>query len=78
MFDVSAMVSAALREDSVPERALLRAEEIEVFALSAEVDLETAGCWVGRASPPPCLRRGVRASWRSCVARPCGSAPPNT
>ena len=36
------MVSAALREDGVPERALLRAEEIDVFALSAEVDAEIA------------------------------------
>lgn len=37
------MVSAALREDGVPERALLRAEETELFALSAEVDAEIAG-----------------------------------
>ena len=36
------MVSAALREDGVPERALLRAEETDVFALSAEVDAEIA------------------------------------
>lgn len=42
VFDASAVVSAALRENSVPERALLRAEEIDVFALSAEVDAEIA------------------------------------
>ena len=38
-----ALVSAALKADSVPERALLRAEEVDVFALSAEVDAEIAG-----------------------------------
>lgn len=42
VFDASAVVSAALREDSVPERALLRAEETDVFALSPEVDAEIA------------------------------------
>ncbi len=42
IFDASALVSAALRVDSVPEQALLRAEEIDVFALSAEVDEEIA------------------------------------
>ena len=43
MFDASAVVSAALREDSVPERALLRAEETDLFALSAEVDADIVG-----------------------------------
>jgi predicted nucleic acid-binding protein len=43
VFDVSALVSAALKVNSVPERALLRAEEVDVFALSAEVDAEIAG-----------------------------------
>ena len=33
VFDASAVVSAALREDSVPERALLRAEATDLFAL---------------------------------------------
>jgi putative PIN family toxin of toxin-antitoxin system len=42
VFDASALVSAALKADSVPERALLRAEEVDVFALSATVDAETA------------------------------------
>ena len=42
VFDASTVVSAALREDGVPERALLRAEETDVFALSAEVDAEIA------------------------------------
>jgi uncharacterized protein len=41
--DASALVSAALKADSVPERALLRAEEVDVFALSAAVDGEIAG-----------------------------------
>jgi len=36
--DASAVVSAALKADSAPERALLRAEEVDVFALSAAVD----------------------------------------
>ena len=42
VFDASAVVSAALREDGVPERAFLRAENTDVFALSAEVDSEIA------------------------------------
>jgi predicted nucleic acid-binding protein len=42
VFDASAIVSAALKADSVPERALLRAEEVDVFALSAAVDAEIA------------------------------------
>jgi hypothetical protein len=43
IFDASALVSAALKADSVPERALLRAEEVDVLALSAAVDAEIAG-----------------------------------
>ena len=43
IFDASALVSAALKADSVPERALLRAGEVDVFALSAAVDGEIAG-----------------------------------
>ena len=43
IFDASALVSAALKADSVPERAVLRAEEVDVFALSAAVDGEIAG-----------------------------------
>lgn len=42
VFDASAVVSAALRENSVPERALLRAEATGLFALSFEVDAEIA------------------------------------
>jgi uncharacterized protein len=42
IFDASALVSAALKADSVPERALLRAEEVDVFALSAAVHAEIA------------------------------------
>ena len=40
VFDASALVGAALRVDSVPERALLRAEEVDVFALSPAVERE--------------------------------------
>ena len=40
VFDASTLVSAALKADSVPERALLRAEETDVFALSAAVEAE--------------------------------------
>ncbi len=36
--DASAVVSAALKADSVPEQALLRTEEVDVFALSTAVD----------------------------------------
>lgn len=42
VFDASAVVSAALSANSVPERALLRAEAIDLFALSPEVDAEIA------------------------------------
>ena len=42
-FDASTVVSAALKADSVPERTLLRAEEADVFALSAAVDAEISG-----------------------------------
>lgn len=40
IFDASALVSAALKVDSVPEHALLRAEEVDVFALSPAVEKE--------------------------------------
>jgi putative PIN family toxin of toxin-antitoxin system len=40
IFDASALVGAALKGDSVPERALLHAEEVDVFALSAAVEAE--------------------------------------
>lgn len=43
VFDASAVVSAALRADGVPERALLQAERLDVFALSAAVDAEISG-----------------------------------
>ena len=42
VFDASAVVSAALRVDGVPERALLRAEATDLFALSASVEAEIA------------------------------------
>ncbi len=40
MFDASAVVSAALKTNSGPERALLHAEEVDVFALSGPVAAE--------------------------------------
>lgn len=40
VFDASALVSAALKADSVPERALLRAQEVDVFALSPAINRE--------------------------------------
>jgi hypothetical protein len=42
VFDASAVVSAALKADTTSERALLRAEEVDVFALSTAVDTEIA------------------------------------
>jgi putative PIN family toxin of toxin-antitoxin system len=42
VFDASTLVSAALKANSIPERALPRAEEVDVFALSAAVDTEFA------------------------------------
>jgi putative PIN family toxin of toxin-antitoxin system len=42
VFDASAIISAALKADSVSERALLRAEEVDVLALSSAVDAEIA------------------------------------
>lgn len=42
VFDASTLVSADLKANSIPERALLRAEEVDVFALSAAVDGEFA------------------------------------
>jgi uncharacterized protein len=40
VFDASTVVGAALKIDGVPARALLRAEELDVFALSNAVDAE--------------------------------------
>jgi putative PIN family toxin of toxin-antitoxin system len=42
VFDASTVISAALKADGIPERALRRAEEIDVLALSAAVDAEYA------------------------------------
>jgi putative PIN family toxin of toxin-antitoxin system len=40
VFDASTLVSAAHKPDSVPEQALLRAEDVDVFALSRAVESE--------------------------------------
>ncbi len=42
VFDASTIVGAALKTDSIPERAVSRAEEADVFALSTAVDREIA------------------------------------
>jgi hypothetical protein len=42
VFDTSTIVGAALRANGTPERALLRAEEVDVVALSPAVDAEIA------------------------------------
>jgi putative PIN family toxin of toxin-antitoxin system len=42
VFDASSIIGAALKRDSTPERALLWAEDSDVFALSAAVDAEIA------------------------------------
>ncbi len=62
VFDASAVVSAALREDSVPERALLRAEATDLFALSAEVEAEIVEV-LGR----PRFARAVTAARRARI-----------
>jgi uncharacterized protein len=61
IFDASALVSAALKADSVPKRALLRAEEVDVFALSTAIDGEIARVLnrarFARAIPPARRKR---------------------
>jgi uncharacterized protein len=59
VFDASAIVSAALKVGSVPERALLHAEEVDVLALSAVVDAEIAEVFARPkfAQTIPLLRR---------------------
>jgi len=42
VFDASTLVSSALKAGSIPERALLRAIETDVLALSTAVDREIA------------------------------------
>ncbi len=42
VFDASSVVGAALKADSVPERALLKARDTDIFALSPAADTEIA------------------------------------
>jgi putative PIN family toxin of toxin-antitoxin system len=59
VFDASTLVGAALMTDSVPEKALLRADEADVFALSNVVNAEIVDV-LGRpkfASAVPAARR---------------------
>lgn len=62
VFDASAVVSAALRQDSVPERALLRAEATDLFALSIAVEAEIVEV-LGR----PRFARSVTAARRKRI-----------
>lgn len=68
VFNASAVVSAALREDGVPERALLRAEETDVFKLSAEVDAEIAGV-LERPRFAAAISAARRARIRACATK---------
>lgn len=78
VFDASALVGAALKADSVPERALLRAEEVDVFALSPEVEVEIVEV-LGRPKLTQSIRRERREhilaipAQRGCLVRACGA-----
>lgn len=60
VFDASVLVSAAFKVDSVPERALLRAHEVDVFALSAAVEAEFIDVF-GRPKFAQAIRHDRRA-----------------
>jgi putative PIN family toxin of toxin-antitoxin system len=71
VFDASTLIGAALKPDSIPERALLRAEEVDVFALSAAIDAEIEQI-LGRpkfahAIPTAARRRFLRVLRNSAV-----------
>lgn len=71
VFDASTIVGAALKVDSIPERALLRAEEVDVFALSAPVYAEIAAVLdrprFARAIPVPRRQSFLRILRREAV-----------
>lgn len=71
VFDASTLVGAALKRDSTPKRALLRAEEVDVFALSTAVDAEIASVLrrpkFARAISPERLERILDILRRSAV-----------
>jgi predicted nucleic acid-binding protein len=67
IFDASAVVGAALKADSVPERALLRAEATDGFALSLSVDAEFAEV-LGRLTRIPQVVRTNLSTPRSTVS----------
>lgn len=77
VFDASAVVSTALREDSVPERALLHAEAADLFALSAEVDAEIAEVLGRPRFAGPSRPLAGHVFWTSYAVAPCGSARPS-
>lgn len=63
--DASTLVGAALRVDSVPERALLRAGKVDVFALAAVTEAEIAVV-LGR----PKFARAIPRERRERILRP--------
>jgi uncharacterized protein len=64
VFDASTIVSAALKADSIPERALLQAEGVDVLAMSAAVDAEIAEV-LGR----PKFARGIPVARREAFLK---------
>jgi len=64
VFDASTIVSAVLKADSIPERALLRAEEVDVLVLSSAVDAE-----YGEVLSRPKFARAVPATRRDSLLR---------
>jgi predicted nucleic acid-binding protein len=70
VFDASTVVSAVLKVDSAPERALLRADEIDVFALSTPVDAEITGV-LNRPKFAAAIRADRRAFVLNVVRRGC-------
>ena len=74
--DASTLVSAALKVDSTPAQALLRAEEVDIFALSTAVDAEIADV-LSRPNSQALFRANVGSTcWSSYAVRPSGSIPP--
>ena len=76
VFDASTVVSAALKVDSVPERALLRADEIDDSPCPPRWTQRSSWGSTARNSPRPSERTGERSSSMSCAARLPGSHQP--
>ena len=66
VFDASTIVNAVLKADSVPERALLRVEEVDVLALSSAADAELPEVFSRpKLARAPSLRGASGNSWNS-------------